>query len=159
LAAGKIADANTIQDTIDYTSNNFFLSNLSNFNANFSNLSLAQGFLNSNIQTAQTLSNLNTYTITLNNKDINNVFLAKDGVTMYNSLVFQKNTSGNPTAGHFGGLEIELYVNPQLQQLIMLVLLASIILLKTCGFQLLLIMDINGLIMAIRSCRYHQQDN
>jgi hypothetical protein len=51
LAADNIADANTIQTTMDYTSNNFFLSNVSNFNANFSNLSLAQGFLNSNIQT------------------------------------------------------------------------------------------------------------
>jgi hypothetical protein len=35
LAAGNIADANTIQTTMDYTSNNVFLSNSSNFDANF----------------------------------------------------------------------------------------------------------------------------
>ena len=112
LDAGNTADADTIQTTIDYTCNNFFLSNLSNFNANFSNLSLVQGFLNSNIQTAQTLSNLNTYAITLNNQDINNIFLAKNGGTMYNSLVFQKSTSGNPVAGYFDGSGSRIIYEP-----------------------------------------------
>ena len=112
LDAGNTADANTIQTAIDYTSNNFFLSNLSNFNNNISNLSLAQGFLNSNIQTAQTLSNLNAYTITLNGQNVNNIFLAKNGGSMYNALAFQKSSSGPPAAGYFDGIGSRVILEP-----------------------------------------------
>ncbi len=66
-------------------------------------INLNQGFLNSNIQTPQTLSNLNAYSITLNGQNVNNIFLSQNGGSMYNSLVFQKNTSGNPIAGFFDG--------------------------------------------------------
>ena len=112
MDAGNIADANTIQDTINYTSNNFFLSNLSNFNNNFSNLSLTQGFVNCNIVSQQTISNLNTLNFKINNVNISNIFVAQNGGNMYDSLVFQKSTSGNPTTGYFDGVGARVVYQP-----------------------------------------------
>ena len=80
--------------------------------SNINNICIAKGFVNCNITNLQTVSNLNTHNITLNNQNISNIFLAKDGGTMYNSLVFQKNTSGNPTVGYFGGFGDRVIYEP-----------------------------------------------
>ena len=112
LDAGNITDANTIQDTINYTSNNFFLSNLSNFNYNFSNLSLSQGFINTNIVSQQTISNLNTLYLKINNQSISSIFVPQNGGNMYDSLVFQKSTSDNPTVGYFDGTGARVVYQP-----------------------------------------------
>jgi hypothetical protein len=71
---------------------------------NFSNLSLTQGFVNCNIVSQQTISNLNTLNFKINNVNISNIFVAQNGGNMYDSLVFQKSTSGNPTTGYFDGV-------------------------------------------------------
>ena len=70
LASGNIANANIIRNTINYTSNNYLISNLRDVYDNYSNLGINQSFLNSNIQTQQYINNLKSNTITLNNKPI-----------------------------------------------------------------------------------------
>ena len=85
LDAGNITDANTIQTTIDYTCNNFFLSNLSNLNNNFSNLSLIQGFINSNVASVRCVSNLSSLSINYKGNELSNLFI---NTSNYSSNLF-----------------------------------------------------------------------
>jgi hypothetical protein len=62
-----------------------------------------QGFINSNETEPQNIPSINTSNIVLNGTNVNNIFLSQNGGSMYNSLVFQKNTSGNPVPGFFDG--------------------------------------------------------
>ena len=76
---------------------------------NISNICIAKGFINCNIKTPQFISklnnsNLNTYGITLNGTNINNIFLAQNGGSLYDTLAFQKSSSGQPTPGYFDGI-------------------------------------------------------
>jgi len=88
---------------IGYIQSNLMASNLVNIAQGYYNTSISQGFINSNVATAQTIPSIATTNITLNGTNVNSIFLAQNGGTMYNSLVFQKNTSGNPVPGFFDG--------------------------------------------------------
>jgi hypothetical protein len=103
-----------------------------------------KGFVNCNITNLQTVSNFNTHYITLNNQYISNIFLAKDGGTMYDSLVFQKNTSENPTVGYIGGFGDRVLYEPSTTKTDYACSIGINDTTKNCGFLLLLIMGING---------------
>ena len=100
------------KDTVYQSDISGIIQSYSNFNNSISNLNIVNGFINSNIQTSQLISNLNSYNITLNGQNINNIFLSQNGGNMYNSLAFQKSTSGNPIIGYFGGDGDRIILNP-----------------------------------------------
>jgi len=52
----------------------------------------------------QTISNLNTFNLKINNQAISSIYVPQNGGNMYDSLVFQKSTSGNPAVGYFDGM-------------------------------------------------------
>ncbi len=100
-------------DTVVVASN---LSNVSNFNVSISNLTLAQGYINSNIVTPQLIPNINTNTITYNGVEISttlNNYLLKAGGTMTGRINFNYGANvGVPVAGSGGsGERINLNIN------------------------------------------------
>lgn len=101
---GFTTQADTVQNNIN--SANLLLAN------NISNICKATGFINCNIQTPQSIPKITTSEITLNGQNINNIFVPQNGGSMYNSLAFQKSTSGNPTVGYFGGDGDRIIYNP-----------------------------------------------
>lgn len=112
----QISSNNTITQTekTDFlnilTSNNY--SNSLLISSNMSNLNILNGFINSNITLQQTISNLKTMSLTIGSQNINNIFVAQNGGNMYDSLIFQKSSSGNPTAGYFEGTGARVVYNP-----------------------------------------------
>ena len=84
LAIGNIENANIISNTINYTSNNYLTSNLKDIYENYSNLGIIQGFINSNIQTQQYISNLNTNELKINNNNISNIYVASNVLSNLN---------------------------------------------------------------------------
>jgi len=74
IAIGNTQNAQIISNTMIYTSNNYLISNLKDIYDNYSNLSLLQGFINCNIQTQQTISNIFTSNITAVYANINNIY-------------------------------------------------------------------------------------
>jgi hypothetical protein len=89
---------------------------LAEYCSNISNLTLAQGYINSNITTAQTIPNINTNTITYNGVEISttlNNYLLKAGGTMTGRINFNYGANvGVPVAGSGGsGERINLNIN------------------------------------------------
>ena len=80
--------------------------------SNISNICIATGFVNCNATRVQMISNLNTLNLKINNQNISNIFVPQNGGSMYDSLVFQKSTSDNPTVGYFDGTGARVVYQP-----------------------------------------------
>jgi len=80
--------------------------------SNISNICIATGFTNCNVTRIQTISNLNTFNLKINNQAISSIYVPQNGGNMYDSLVFQKSTSGNPTVGYFDGMGARAVYQP-----------------------------------------------
>lgn len=98
---------------IAYTSNTLIASNIIEMAVNYSNLTLAQGYINCNIQTQQFINNIKTNQITYNGYNIDNVFLSKqNGGFIYNNIGINAPTSGTPITGILGGGGDRLILQP-----------------------------------------------
>lgn len=120
-ASNAVFNSNTSNSSITDTQrrtiyetniSNYEIESYSNFNVSMSNLNMVNGFINSNITLQQTISNLKTISLTIGNTNISNIYVAQNGGNMYDSLIFQKSTSGNPTAGYFEGVGARVIYNP-----------------------------------------------
>ena len=67
------------------------------------NLNIIQGFINSNIITAQNIPKINTNEITLNGYLIQNVLLPRAGGSLTGSISIDLSTIAIPSVGYFGG--------------------------------------------------------
>jgi len=91
--------------------NQAFSNNAFSYNSNLCNLGMLNGFINSNMTTAQTIPNISTNSITYNGVEISNGFLKKnDGGTIYKPIAISASTSGSPSIGYFGNSTGERYI-------------------------------------------------
>ncbi len=67
------------------------------------NLNIIQGFINSNITTAQTIPSISTNAITLNGYAIESVLLPRTGGSLTGSISIDRSTIALPSVGYFGG--------------------------------------------------------
>lgn len=75
---------NTERRQILEASSNLIKDNYNSFNSNFCNMSLEQGFINSNITNQQFISSLNTNEIKINNTNVSNIFVASNVLSNIN---------------------------------------------------------------------------
>jgi len=96
--------ASTITELTNLNQNTFVARNLIDMCQNYYQLGIIQGFINSNITTAQTIPSISTSSIYLNNGNINGVSSINASTGTFGGVSTTNNNSvGSPTIGNFGG--------------------------------------------------------